>query len=66
MCKFDMQKFCTGYDPDRVIDCLSVSKITRQLRPKCQKIVLERMQERARDIRLRPSLLKACSNEMRQ
>jgi hypothetical protein len=65
MCKPDIARFCAG-DPERVLDCLSNSKILRALRPPCQKLVINRLREHAQDDRLRPSLIKACEGEAKQ
>jgi hypothetical protein len=65
MCKPDIARFCSG-DPERVLDCLSNSKILRVLRPPCQKVVINRVRVHAQDDRLRPYLIKACEEEAKR
>ncbi|CAD6195709.1 unnamed protein product [Caenorhabditis auriculariae] len=62
-CKYDLGKFCPNSDPEHVLECLTNSKIVRLLQRECKAIVKERMQEAARDVRLRPGLLNACRKE---
>jgi (p)ppGpp synthase/HD superfamily hydrolase len=62
-CKFDIGKFCSNQDGDRVLDCLSNTKILRVLQKGCQKIVKERLLERVEDDRLNPTLIEACHEE---
>ncbi|KAI6197524.1 hypothetical protein M3Y94_01234100 [Aphelenchoides besseyi] len=62
-CKFDINRHCPNQEGDRVLDCLSNTKIVRLLQRGCQEIVHERMLERVQDDRLNPSLLEACHDE---
>lgn len=62
-CKYDISKFCPGQNGERVLDCLTNTKIVRLLQTECKDVVRERMRESARDIRLRPGLLLACKAE---
>ncbi|TMS33552.1 hypothetical protein L596_001281 [Steinernema carpocapsae] len=68
LCKHDIDKYCPKQNEDggNVLECLANSKIVRLLKKPCFKIVKVRMQEQARDIRLRPGLLQACREDARQ
>ncbi|KAK0393485.1 hypothetical protein QR680_000235 [Steinernema hermaphroditum] len=68
ICKVDIDKHCHNQngEGDNVLDCLSNTKIVRQLRKPCLKIVKVRMSERARDVRLRPGLLQACMDDAKE
>ncbi|PAV55880.1 hypothetical protein WR25_13801 [Diploscapter pachys] len=59
-CKYDIKKFCGNANPENVLPCLSNTKFVRLLQKDCKEVVKERMQEAARDVRLRPGLLNAC------
>uniref|UniRef100_A0A915DY09 Golgi apparatus protein 1 n=1 Tax=Ditylenchus dipsaci TaxID=166011 RepID=A0A915DY09_9BILA len=65
-CKYDIGKFCSGQEGEKVLDCLSNSKIVRLLQKGCQRVVQERMLERVKDDRLNPGLLDACKVEAKQ
>ncbi|WKX97247.1 hypothetical protein Q1695_013144 [Nippostrongylus brasiliensis] len=62
-CKYDIGKFCPSQNGENVLDCLTNTKIIRLLQRDCKAVVMERMIESARDIRLRPGLLMACKSE---
>ncbi|EGT52320.1 hypothetical protein CAEBREN_08410 [Caenorhabditis brenneri] len=62
-CRYDIGKFCANSDSENVLECLTNTKIVRLLQRECKGIVKERMQESARDIRLRPQLLVSCRKE---
>uniref|UniRef100_A0A915AS27 Golgi apparatus protein 1 n=1 Tax=Parascaris univalens TaxID=6257 RepID=A0A915AS27_PARUN len=62
-CRVDIDRYCHNQEGEKVLECLMNSKIVRILSPKCQKVVVERMHEQARDVRLNPSLLDACREE---
>ncbi|VDN41378.1 unnamed protein product [Gongylonema pulchrum] len=68
-CHADIDKYCHAEEGERVLECLKNMKILRSLSPKCQKvsafdeIVLERMREQAKDVRLNVGLLQACREE---
>ncbi|CAD5216477.1 unnamed protein product [Bursaphelenchus xylophilus] len=62
-CSFDINKYCRSQSDDKVLDCLSNTKIIRLLQKGCQKLVKERMLERFEDDRLNPGLLAACKDE---
>ncbi|KAH7727487.1 Cysteine rich repeat family protein [Aphelenchoides avenae] len=65
-CKPDIAKFCPNQNDETVLDCLSNTKIVRLLRRDCQKVVKERMLEKAQDDRLNPTLIDACKEESKQ
>ncbi|VDK72616.1 unnamed protein product [Onchocerca ochengi] len=65
-CRTDIDKYCYAEKGDRVLECLKNMKILRSLSSKCQKIVLERMREQAKDVRLNIGLLEACREEAEQ
>ncbi|KAI1702818.1 cysteine rich repeat domain-containing protein [Ditylenchus destructor] len=65
-CKYDIGKFCSSQQGEKVLDCLSNMKIVRLLQKNCQKIVQERMLERVKDDRLNPGLLEACQFEAQE
>ncbi|MFH4980701.1 hypothetical protein AB6A40_007410 [Gnathostoma spinigerum] len=62
-CDADIERYCGGQQGEQVLDCLSNTKILRLLSKQCQKVVVERMHEQARDIRLNPQLFEACKSE---
>lgn len=62
-CKFDINKFCAKQESEKVLDCLSNTKIIRLLQKGCQKIVKERLLERVEDDRLNPTLIESCQEE---
>ncbi|KAI6216457.1 hypothetical protein M3Y99_01820900 [Aphelenchoides fujianensis] len=62
-CSFDIKRYCGSQPDDRVLDCLSNTKIVRQLQKGCQRIVHERLLERVQDDRLNPTLIEACQDE---
>ncbi|CAJ0931783.1 unnamed protein product, partial [Mesorhabditis belari] len=63
LCAPDIQSHCRNVQPDRVLDCLTNTKILRMLKKPCLKVVHERMKEQAKDVRLRPAFLTACRKE---
>ncbi|VDN05170.1 unnamed protein product [Thelazia callipaeda] len=65
-CHTDIDKYCHAEKGDRVLECLKNMKILRSLSSKCQKIVIERMREQAKDVRLNVGLLEACREEAEQ
>ncbi|VDK41856.1 unnamed protein product [Anisakis simplex] len=65
-CRSDIDRFCHNQEGDKVLDCLKNSKIVRILSPDCRKVVVQRMHEQLRDVRLHPTLLDACRDEAEQ
>ncbi|CAB3405076.1 unnamed protein product [Caenorhabditis bovis] len=65
-CRYDIGKFCGNAEIDNVLECLTNSKIVRLLQRECKSVVKERMQESARDVRLRPGFMAACKTEAQQ
>uniref|UniRef100_A0AC35TWW4 Golgi apparatus protein 1 n=1 Tax=Rhabditophanes sp. KR3021 TaxID=114890 RepID=A0AC35TWW4_9BILA len=62
-CKIDITRYCSGENSERVLSCLSNSRIIRLLQQDCQKVVRQRLMEQTQDVRLNPSLLEHCKIE---
>lgn len=66
VCSGDIESFCSGAAPDKVIDCLaeSVKKNKSVLGLECSKAVFSNLKEQSEDIRLDPTLFGTCTNEL--